>query len=70
MDVEIDNARAAWDWATEQRDGERLPQAVEGLGHYYERRLRHQEGEAAFRSAVEGLGGAGGGWMLGCLETR
>ena len=55
MDVEIDNARAAWDWAAGQRHVERLSPALEGLGHYYERRLRHQEGEAAFNGAAEGL---------------
>ena len=60
MDAEIDNARAAWDWAAERGDVERLYQAAEGLGQYYERWNRHREGEAVFASAVQRLQAAGG----------
>jgi predicted ATPase len=59
MDVEIDNARAAWDWAAEQGDVDLLSQAMEGLGRFYERRSRYREGEAAFRRAVGRLQAAG-----------
>jgi predicted ATPase/DNA-binding SARP family transcriptional activator len=55
MDVEIENARIAWDWAVEQMQVERLGQALEGLCLYYERRERHQEGETACREAAEKL---------------
>jgi tetratricopeptide (TPR) repeat protein len=55
MDVEIDNARAAWDWAAERGQVGRLDQAMKGLGLFYEWRVRYQEGEAAFRLAAEKL---------------
>ena len=58
MDLEIDNARAAWDWASEQERVVDLARAAEGLGRYYEIRLRWQEGVAAFRGATEMLGAA------------
>jgi len=55
LDVEIENARTAWDWAAEQRQVERLDQALEGLVHFYAMRFRPQEGEAACRLAAEKL---------------
>lgn len=51
MDMESENARAAWDWAVEQGQVERLDQALEGLCWFYRWRLRLQEGEAACQSA-------------------
>ena len=60
MDVEIDNARAAWDWVVAQGDVERLSEAVEGLGRYYGLRWRSQEGTVALSSAVERLRRANG----------
>jgi predicted ATPase/DNA-binding SARP family transcriptional activator len=53
MDREIDNARAAWNWAVSQWQTERLDQALEGLYLFYTRRLRWGEGETAFRAAAE-----------------
>jgi tetratricopeptide (TPR) repeat protein len=55
MDVEIENARAAWSWAAERRQAARLEQALEGLCLFYEWRARYQEGETACRQAVERL---------------
>jgi predicted ATPase/DNA-binding SARP family transcriptional activator len=55
MDVEIENARAAWDWAVEREQLERLDQAAEGLYLFYGWRMRFQEGESAFRLAAEKL---------------
>ena len=52
MDVESENARAAWDWAVEQGQVERLDQALEGLYWFYQWRLRLQEAEAACQSAA------------------
>jgi predicted ATPase/class 3 adenylate cyclase/tetratricopeptide (TPR) repeat protein len=51
MDAEIKNARAAWEWAAEQKQVERLDRATEGLCLYYWRRSRFLEGEAACRIA-------------------
>ena len=57
MDLEIENARAAWDWAAERVQAERLDRAIEGLGIYYDWRGRWQESEAAYRAAAEKLAG-------------
>jgi predicted ATPase/DNA-binding SARP family transcriptional activator len=55
MDVELENARVAWDWAVTQGQVGRLKQAMEGLGLFYTRRGRYEEGEAACRTAAEAL---------------
>ena len=55
MDVEIDNARAAWDWAVAQRDLTVIDRAIQGLGLYYQRRVRRQEGNTACQVAIDGL---------------
>ena len=59
MDIEIDNAQAAWEWAVERRDAKHLSQATEGLRYYYGRRVRRREGKAAFDSAAQALGTVG-----------
>lgn len=51
LDVESSNARAAWDWAVETADWEPLAEGLEGLGRYYLRRERDEEGMLVFRSA-------------------
>jgi len=55
IEADGENARAAWEWAAERGDVERLAQAVEGLCHFYEWRGRYQEGEAACQAAAERL---------------
>jgi predicted ATPase len=55
MDVEIENARAAWDWAVAQGQIARLSQAMDGLCLFYARRGRYQEGASASCLAAEGL---------------
>jgi predicted ATPase/tRNA A-37 threonylcarbamoyl transferase component Bud32 len=55
MDVEIENARVAWNWTVEQGQVEKLDQAIDGLCHFYEWRGRYQEGEAVCRAAAEQL---------------
>jgi predicted ATPase/DNA-binding SARP family transcriptional activator len=55
MDVEIENARVAWGWAVTQGQVGRLERAMEGLGLFYTRRGRYEEGEAAYRAAAETL---------------
>ena len=61
LDVEIDNARAAWDWAMERGHVARLDEALEGLCRFYEMRLRREEGEAACRAASSLLSTITGG---------
>jgi diguanylate cyclase (GGDEF)-like protein len=53
MDAEIENARAAWDWAVRQGDVKRLDQTVEGLCRCYNRWRRREQGMEAIRVAVE-----------------
>jgi predicted ATPase/DNA-binding SARP family transcriptional activator len=61
MDSEVHNARAAWDWALEQLDVERLAMAAEGLGHYYARRGRHREADATFGTVTNRVAALAGG---------
>jgi tetratricopeptide (TPR) repeat protein len=55
MDVEIENARGAWNWATERGQVERLGRAIPGLCWYYTARGRLQECEAACAAAAQRL---------------
>jgi tetratricopeptide (TPR) repeat protein len=55
MDIEIENARASWDWAVEQSQVDRLNRAMEGLCLYYWRRSRNLEGGAACRTVASKL---------------
>lgn len=57
MDAEIENARAAWDWAVEHSLISQLNLALGGLCTYYQRRGRLEEGQTACRSVVEKLQG-------------
>jgi tetratricopeptide (TPR) repeat protein len=52
MKLEMENARAAWNWAVEQGQEARLDQAIDGLCLFYEWRGRYQEGEAVCRMAT------------------
>ena len=71
-DKEIDDVKAAWQWATQQKNLEQLSSASEGLLLYYFLRYRFQEGERACQVALEGVKSAsvGGerlnleGWLL------
>jgi tetratricopeptide (TPR) repeat protein len=50
---EIDNIRAAWSWALNQRNLEAIAQSLEGLARFYVLSARYQEGESAFAQASE-----------------
>ena len=52
---ELDNAQLSWQWALDNGQLAALSQAVEGLGHFYEIRSRHQEGELLFGQAADHL---------------
>jgi DNA-binding SARP family transcriptional activator/predicted ATPase len=52
---ELENARAAWQWAVGQGCVARLEQGLEGLCRFYEWRGRYQEGERACRLAADRL---------------
>jgi hypothetical protein len=55
MDLEIENARAAWNWAVQQGNVPCLDQATEGLFLFYEWRGRYLEGEVASHAAENAL---------------
>jgi predicted ATPase len=55
IEADADNARTAWAWAAERGQVAQLDQALDGLCMFYERRVRHREGETACRLAAEGL---------------
>jgi predicted ATPase/DNA-binding SARP family transcriptional activator len=55
MEADVENARAAWEWAVEHEEVEWLGQAMEGLGLFYDWRARYADGEAAFRVAAAKL---------------
>lgn len=55
IEVDLGNVRAAWDRAVEQGQVERLARAMEGLGLFYDWRVRHEEAEVTFRAAAERL---------------
>lgn len=52
IEADSENARAAWNWAVERGQVERLAQAIEGLCCFYDWRGRYQEGEVACRTAA------------------
>jgi tetratricopeptide (TPR) repeat protein len=55
MEPEVEDARAAWDWAVERGRLDLLDGAMEGLRLLFWARNRHTEGEAAFRLAAQKL---------------
>jgi predicted ATPase/DNA-binding SARP family transcriptional activator len=52
MASEIDNARAAWDWAAAGGQAALLERALDGMCRFYEWRGRYREGETACRTAL------------------
>ena len=55
MDLEIENARAAWLWAVAHGQVARLAQGIDGLALYHSWRMRFEEGETAMAAAARGL---------------
>jgi predicted ATPase/DNA-binding SARP family transcriptional activator len=55
MDLDIENGRAAWQWAVAHGQVERLAMSADSIWLYYTWRMRYAEGEEAFRVAANGL---------------
>ena len=55
LGVDIDNAWAAWEWAVEHRQIERIDQALIGLISFLERQFRFKEGVSAVCAAEQAL---------------
>ncbi|HSM55925.1 MAG TPA: tetratricopeptide repeat protein, partial [Candidatus Sulfomarinibacteraceae bacterium] len=52
IEAELENIRAAWNWAVAQRDVDRLWQALEAMAIFYDYRCRYHEGVRALEAAV------------------
>jgi tetratricopeptide (TPR) repeat protein len=55
IDLEHENYRAAWNWATSQGTATQLTPSLDALCLYYDLSLRYADGESACRAAIEGL---------------
>jgi DNA-binding SARP family transcriptional activator/predicted ATPase len=55
IDLEHENYRAAWNWASGQGAWVQIAQVLEALCQYYDLRLRYQDGESACRTALNGI---------------
>jgi tetratricopeptide (TPR) repeat protein len=55
MNLEIENVRAAWIWATKYAQIARLEQGLDGLCAFCAQRARYQEGKNVCQMAVEAL---------------
>jgi predicted ATPase/tetratricopeptide (TPR) repeat protein len=61
IESDIQNVRAAWQWAVRRMDVGRLGQTVDGLCLFYERRGRHRDGEVVCRWSCDALTAAASG---------
>jgi len=55
IEREIDNVRAAWEWATAHRASREIGLALGSLHRFYETRSRYQEGSGALERAIDAL---------------
>jgi len=55
LDLEIDNAGLAWNWAVERGDKSQIDQAIDGLCLYYDWRNRYPEGYTACEKLIQHL---------------
>jgi DNA-binding SARP family transcriptional activator len=70
--AELDNVRAAWEWAVAHRLGLPLGQMLDSLGFFYVTRGWVREGREAFRRAIEALAGEStpDAVLIARLQTR
>ncbi len=59
IEEELENVRAAWQWAVSQRKLAQVGQAMNSLFLLYDTRSRFREGKQAFEQAAEALGDGG-----------
>jgi predicted ATPase/DNA-binding SARP family transcriptional activator len=58
IEADLENIRAAWEWAVERRHVTSIAQAMDGLCLYYEWRKRFADGQTACQLAVSALAGS------------
>jgi predicted ATPase/DNA-binding NarL/FixJ family response regulator len=56
IEAELENIRAAWQWATEQLKVEEIQKSMDALGVFYDFRGRYLEGVRAFEQTLQRLG--------------
>jgi predicted ATPase/DNA-binding SARP family transcriptional activator/predicted negative regulator of RcsB-dependent stress response len=55
INIELENVRMAWDWATAYGKTHEIAAALQGLGRFFEIRSRYREGAEVFARAAESL---------------
>lgn len=55
IDHDLENVKAAWEWATENKRVARLSKAMTCLGNYFWQRGRYQEGQVSFNNVISHL---------------
>lgn len=53
VEVELDNLRAAWDWALRQKLAAAIVGMIEIMPYYYQIRSRYREGATAYEGAIQ-----------------
>jgi predicted ATPase len=56
IEADLDNVRAAWDWALDRSNEQIIDQTMESLSLFFYMRSRNQEGWILFQQAIKGLG--------------
>lgn len=56
IEADLENVRAAWDWALERQDQRGIDQAQGSISLFFYMRSRNQEGWALFRQALQRMG--------------
>jgi DNA-binding CsgD family transcriptional regulator len=67
IEVEIDNVRASWLWATTHQCSEFIDKSMDSVWFFYNTRCLYQEGSQAFQIAVESVAYQGKSLTLGRL---
>jgi len=55
IETDLENCQAAWDWAVSQMQLEQMEQAVDGLGMFYLRQARFEEGQDIYKKAIHSI---------------
>ncbi len=55
IESELDNVRATWDWAVENRKATEMDESLSSLWEFYDARSRYHEAEALFAKALGAL---------------
>ena len=68
--TELENVRAAWDWAVSQQQPEIIDLMLDSLWLFYDTDHRHQEGELVFEQAVRKLKELAPDYLWASVQAR